>query len=99
MKYGYIYEPEAFIEYNDALMWYLERSVAAAENFANTIEEKLVDICIDPTVYRNPKKNYREISLKNYPYSIIYVIDEERNTVVITSVFHHRRAPKRKYKM
>jgi len=31
--YNYIFEQRAVIEYKEALLWYMERSINAAENF------------------------------------------------------------------
>ena len=33
MSYRYIYDPVAVIEYREAVEWYAERSILAAENF------------------------------------------------------------------
>jgi len=97
MKYSYIYEPRAIQEYEEAVLWYLEKSKQAAEHFENAMNEKLREVCLHPRLYRNTKKEFREAFLKKYPYSIIYVIAEDTRTIVITSVFHNSRNPGKKY--
>ena len=97
MKYSYIYEPRAIQEYEEAIVWYLEWSKQASEHFELAVTEKLHEICLHPRLYRNTKKYFREAFLKKYPYSIIYVIDNEKHTIVITSVFHNSRNPRKKY--
>lgn len=98
MSYRHIYDPVALLEYKDATTWYAERSELAAANFVKSIKEKISVICKDPFRYRNTYKKFRETSLNVYPYSIIYTIDENVKTVIITSVFHHKRSPRRKFR-
>ena len=76
MSYRHIYDPVAILEYKDAATWYAARSETAAVNFVREVKEKIVVICKDPFRYRNTYKKFRETSLKIYPYSIIYTIDE-----------------------
>lgn len=98
MSYRHIYDPVALLEYKDAAAWYTERSETAAIIFVKQVKEKIGVICKDPFRYRNTYKKFRETSLKIYPYSIIYLIDENNKTVIIASVFHHKRNPRKKYR-
>lgn len=98
MSYSHTFEPVALLEYHEAIIWYGERSLMAVDNFIAAINEKIKTICLTPRLYKNIYKNTREVSLKKFPYSIVYFIDEATNTIIITSVYHHRRNPKRKYK-
>lgn len=97
MNYQIIYTPVALAEYKDAIIWYDERSKTAAENFVKAVTEKIKTICQDPLRYRSLYKNFKETSLKKYPYCIVYFIDENEHTVIISSVYHHKRNPKKKY--
>jgi plasmid stabilization system protein ParE len=63
MKYSYIYEPRAIQEYEEAALWYLEKSKQAAEHFENAMNEKLREVCLHPRLYRNTKKQFREAFL------------------------------------
>jgi plasmid stabilization system protein ParE len=97
MSYQHIYTPVALVEYKDAVSWYDVRSKKASENFVITVREKIKSICENPSRYKNVYKYYRETSLKKYPYYIIYFVDENKQTVIISSVYHHKRNPKKKY--
>jgi len=97
MSYLYIYSPVALIEYKDAVGWYYLRSKKAAENFVIAIGRKIENICADPFLYRKTYKNFRETSIKKYPYYLVYFVDETERTVIITSVYHHKRNPQKKY--
>ena len=98
MSYRYIYDPVALNEYKEAISWYLERSELAAEGFVKEVNEKLAVVCKDPFRFRNTYKYYREISLKKYPYYIVYLVDEVKKVVVVSSVYLHKRNPQKKYR-
>lgn len=95
--YSYLFEPKAMLEYKDAILWYLERSVIAAENFEVALMNKLSEVCKNPTLYPVRKLQIRECTIKKYPYSILYFIEDQIRTVVVISIFHHNRNPDFKY--
>ena len=97
MKYQYSFLPEAQQEYEQSLIWYLERSTKAAENFVLGVNQTLELICKHPLRWRNFYKNYYELSVRKYPFSIIYSIEKEKSLIIITAIFHHKRNPKKKY--
>lgn len=97
MKYKYRFDPIAAIEYEAAYSWYNRRSVQAAENFIIAIDEAIEAVCCNPQRYRKSYKELREITLKKYPFYLIYLIDEKKKTVVFTSVYHNKRSPDKKY--
>lgn len=98
MSYQHIFTPIAFQEYSDAANWYLQHSAKAAANFIKEVKSRIQLICADPYRYRNNYKNFYEISLRKFPFYVIYFVDEEKKLVVIASVYHHKRATRRKYK-
>ena len=98
MSYRHIFSPAALAEYKEAVAWYQERSEMAAANFVEAVSLKIKEICKDPLRYRNTYKVFRETSLKKFPFSIVYFPDQKKKTVIISSIFHHRRNPRRKYK-
>ncbi len=77
MSYTYILHKHAQKDYEESLEWYLERSFDAAENFVHAINNALQLICDNPTRWRNKYKNFHEITLKKYPFTIIYIIEED----------------------
>lgn len=95
MSYRHVYDPIAFLKYKDAVAWYAERSEIAAANLVKEIKQRIAIICKDPLRYRNTYKKFRETALAIYPYSIVYLIDESVKTIIIISVYHHKRSPRR----
>ncbi len=98
MQYEYLFLKEAQAQYEEALVWYLERSLAAAQNFVEAIDISIEKICLHPYRWRNEFENFYELGLKKYPFSIIYSIDAKNKKILITSVYHHKRNPEKKYK-
>lgn len=54
------------------------RSPDAAEKFVQAIDNSLNLMCNNPTRCRNKYKNFYELSLKKYPFTIIYIIEKEK---------------------
>jgi toxin ParE1/3/4 len=73
--FKYILHEHAQKDYETSLKWYAERSGKAAENFITAVDNALQLIYEHPTRWRNTYKNYHELGLKNYPFTIIYSIE------------------------
>ncbi len=95
MIFTYSFEDEAQQQYEDAIWWYAQQSIVAAKSFINRIEDLLEVICKNPYVGKNLSKNFREFKVKNYPYSLIYTIEEGH--IIVWVVFHHSMNPDNKY--
>jgi plasmid stabilization system protein ParE len=99
MSYSHIFNMKAADEYENALLWYQQQSDTAGDRLIVEVEENIKTICADPYRYRNTHKKLRETSLKIFPYSIVFLVDEPNQVVVIISLFHHKRNPKKKYRI
>jgi plasmid stabilization system protein ParE len=97
MACKYSFDPAAADEYEEAFDWYEERSLIAADGLIVAVQDAITAICANPDRYRNTYKNFHEITLKKYPYNLVYYIDETRKLITITSIYHHKRNPKEKY--
>ena len=98
MPYKTIIRERASKEYLEAIAWYEQRSLQAAENFILIVEQTLDEIEDKPNHFRLTYKNNREARIKKYPFNIVYFIDEKKQSVIITTLFHHKRNPKKKFK-
>ena len=49
-------------------------------------------------VVRGWYKNFHEVALTKYPDSLIYLVHENELTVIISSIYHHKRSPQKKYR-
>jgi plasmid stabilization system protein ParE len=92
------YRPIAVEEYETAIAWYAERSKLAAERFVAAVNDKLDSVSRNPKQYKRIYKHYHEVSIRKYPYSIVYIIEESLQKVVIVAIYHQKRHPKKKYR-
>lgn len=95
--YTYDFHIKAQEEYEASLKWYIVRSIKAAEGFISAVEDSLTLICENPARWRNEYKSFHELGVKKYPFIIIYTVDYELMHVLILSVFHGKRNPRRRY--
>ena len=98
MTYQYILHETAQEEYEEALQWYMERSEQAAENFIIAVDRSLQMICDHPTRWRNQYKHFYELGVKKFPYTIIYSVEKGNQLIIISSIYHHKRNPRKKYR-
>jgi plasmid stabilization system protein ParE len=96
--YNYSFQSKAQAEYEASLQWYLEHSEQAANFFITSVEKAIQLVCINPQQYKKVRKKYFQISLKKYPFCIVYEIDDASKSILILSVFHQKRNPKRKFR-
>ena len=71
MIYTHVFDPVAMEEFNSAIEWYGERSLAAVDNFRLAVGERIKAICVSPGTYRNTYKRLREASLGKFPFAIV----------------------------
>jgi len=88
MIYSIRYQPRAGKEYSFALSWYRDKSIQTSINFSRAVRASVTASLEEPGRYRKTYKDFRELSLKKFPFILIYAIDEERKIVVLASIFH-----------
>jgi toxin ParE1/3/4 len=86
------YLPEARQELEDALEWYLERSLQTAEVFVREIDRALALIASAPTIWPHFESGTRRYVLSRFPYNIIYRTTEPGIEVI--AFVHHKRRPR-----
>jgi plasmid stabilization system protein ParE len=96
--YSVIFRQRAIKEYAESTAWYKEHSFQAADNFVKIVDSTVNAILANPYSFRNSYKKFYEAKTKKYPFSIIYFIDENKQYIVITSIFHNKRNPVKKYR-
>ncbi len=97
MIYYLEFDPKAIEEIEHSFGWYLEKSIPTAEGFRAELEEVTDVVCRDPYVWPSYEFGIREVLMNRYPFTVVYSIFEETQTVVVISVFHQSRHPKKKY--
>lgn len=84
--------PEAQLEIEEAIDWYLARSVRAAEGLLRELDRGFDRIRRSPSACPSFEAETRRYILAKYPYSIIFRQSPERFEIV--AVAHHKRRPR-----
>jgi hypothetical protein len=98
MSYSVVFLEKAISEMNDSYQWYELQQQGLGEKFLIEIEEYKNIIRKHPELYKINYKKFREIWMKIFPFLIVYYISKTNQEIVIISVFHSSRNPKKKYK-
>ncbi len=98
MAFKYFLRPQAQDEFEESLLWYLDRSISTSENFINQLENTFDRLCKNPFLGKCTYRNFYEIKIKKFPFNVVYFIEEANNQIVIVSIFHDKRNPERKFK-
>jgi plasmid stabilization system protein ParE len=98
VSYKIVFLERGQVELENAVEWYFSKSEAAAAGLIKAVNDKMDKLRLNPFLFKKNYKNFHEVQLSKYPYSLVYLIDEESKLVVISAVYHNKRSPKMKYK-
>jgi len=97
MSYGVTVLRKAQHEFEDSVEWYRKRSRKAAEGFITNFKEAVELVSSAPHRWPAYHQDFRDCMVRDYPFTIVYRVDEAAKLVVIVSVFHHSCHPKGKF--
>jgi len=96
--YSIIFHPKAEKEFLESVNWYENALWGLGDNFITETTVILKHIQNNPVLFQKKKLQLREAPVKNFPFIIIYKINEKENIIMILSVFHTSRNPGKKPK-
>jgi len=88
-----IVRPEAEAEMVDAFDWYEDRVPGLGSEFLLCVDAVFNTILRNPQQFPHIHRIVRRALVRRFPYEVFFVEDDER--VVVLSVFHAKRNPKR----
>ena len=91
----FLQSPKAQQEIIDAWEWYEEQQDGLGDRFKEEVRRKIKSVLRNPLIYQ-VKGKYREAQTDIFPYLIVFKIDKRQNLILIVSVFHTSRYPKKK---
>ncbi|MGO9776122.1 MAG: type II toxin-antitoxin system RelE/ParE family toxin [Terracidiphilus sp.] len=71
--------------------WYQKIDPVLEDRFVRSLNEGLDRIEAHPFGYQVVYRNTRRISLDKFPYSVYYLVQDER--VIVLAVIHHKHNP------
>ncbi|HEY9003867.1 MAG TPA: type II toxin-antitoxin system RelE/ParE family toxin [Mucilaginibacter sp.] len=98
MKYSFDLRQEAVMELLNSVIWYEEQQEGLGKRFRAAFQCRLEQICNDPHLYKKVHRNFHEALTDTFPFLIVYYIDDEQQKVIVISIFHTSRNPKKKFK-
>lgn len=75
-------------------LWYEEQKKGLGENFVSEVESSLKHLRRNPEAFPKKRKSLRELSLKIFPYLIIYSV--ENSLVTVMAIFNSHLNPNKK---
>jgi hypothetical protein len=98
-EFGIDFHPLVETDYTDAYQWYETRQAGLGNRLMLHISEKLHQIQNAPYTYGiKVRKGYREASVDNFPYVIVYKIYRKKNRIFVSSILHNKLNPNKKYR-
>jgi plasmid stabilization system protein ParE len=83
--------PEALLEYQEATLFYAERSSSSAHRFVAAIEDAISRIVASPFAWRIVDDDIRRCLVQRFPYAVLYTV--EADYILIVAVMHGHREP------
>jgi plasmid stabilization system protein ParE len=88
-----IIRPEAEAEMAEAFDWYEDRVAGLGAEFLLCLDAVFSAVVRNPQQFPHVHRVVRRALTRRFPYEVLFVVDSER--VVVLSVFHAKRNPKR----
>ncbi|HBG41937.1 MAG TPA: type II toxin-antitoxin system RelE/ParE family toxin [Porphyromonadaceae bacterium] len=92
MAYRIIISPRAQKEIENAIDYYALYSTDAPEVFITLLKETYTTLQSNP-FFKVCYKDVRSLKIKRFPYSLYFIINENKHTVRVLSCFHNKRNP------
>jgi mRNA-degrading endonuclease RelE of RelBE toxin-antitoxin system len=97
--YSIVFHEDVALDYNEAYIWYEGQQKGLGETFLIEVNDKIQQIKSSPDSYGiKSRPGYHEAIIAKFPYSIVYRLYKKQNTILITSVHHHKKHPRKKYR-
>lgn len=88
-----ITEPEAEREWNEAVDYYDQREPGVGVRFNAVVRSYLKALAARPERFPLVARLARKAKIKDWPYSIFFVVDDVRRQIKVVAVWHGRRNP------
>ena len=93
-----ILSKRALSELDKIYEYYEKAEQGLGNNFLKKLYKKYKQLSAFPNSGVEKKRTYRESYLEVFPYAVVYRLNSKQNEIFITSIFHFKRNPKKKYK-
>lgn len=84
-----VWRPEALEEFEDAIAWYAERSIFAADRLIAAFKARLTEVLDNPQRFPISILDRRWTALRRFPFQLHYM--ESGDQIVILAFWHEKR--------
>lgn len=84
---------EAQLDLDEIFVWYEDQKEGLGFNFMNRFETIINKLSTNPYYASFLLVDARGISLKKFPYEVIYRVNEEKHQIRIIAIIHQHRDP------
>lgn len=95
MNYQVLLRPDAELDIQDAFEWYEQRQKGLGSEFVRMVDSCLSQIQKNPMAYPTIHREIRRVLLRRFPYGVFYLLEAERERIVVLACIHASRDPKR----
>lgn len=81
----------------ESFEWYENLELGLGIRFIDFVDSVLGIIELYPESFPRKKGEFREASIRKFPYLIIYEYSPGDHTIFVLHIFHSHKRPKRKY--
>jgi plasmid stabilization system protein ParE len=85
------FHPEAILEFEEAVLFYKQRSRTLGQRFACEIKTTIAKLATTPERWRVVEQDVRRCVVRVFPYAVLYTI--ESDYVLIVAIAHGKRRP------
>lgn len=78
--------------------WYEDKQPGLGDRFLNSLEKQLHQLELFPESCPQRKRPYREASLTDFPYLVIYRYEKRKQLILVVACFHAYLDPGKKPK-
>ncbi len=94
MAFKILVSPRAQIEIEDITDFYFDVSITVLIQFEERLKESYSNLIINP-YFQKRYKDFHGIPIKQFPFILLYQIDEDKRIIKILSCFHTSRDSKK----
>ncbi len=94
MPYQLKKDSRILVDILEAVSYYDAISLALGEKFEESLLLAINKIEKYPHHYFNLLQKFRRVNIQNFPYMLIYIVQESSKEIIILGLFHHYRDSK-----
>jgi mRNA-degrading endonuclease RelE of RelBE toxin-antitoxin system len=99
MKYIVSFHPLVEKEYTEAVEWYEKQQKGLGNRFIEAVGLKMNEISQNPNAFgKKSSIIFREAKISKFPYLIVYKASEKSKEILVVSIHHTKKHPRKKYR-